>query len=599
MPSLSGALQKLHIRRRSDAASTPPASPSKPVTSGAGRTSVDQEARGYNVPGGQSGIMGSPSSPATMEATAHSQGGPAVGDRRSSLDVSGVDKSLPPVPGSTATNNIVGNVKRRGSIPRSPGKFALPTIPNTPAAEALERERELTLGGGHEGNQEILRTPDEREGYRGIGEQIVAERGIQAPQGHAAAYLPATSSVAVMSDDRSKSALIWRDGSQDQVINKKYDLSPPQPLFPITLPTADQVINGDYSIVPSEKHQPTRQLERSDGNATVTKKPWNPAYVATRVLSDHPYPPAATEAECAAHLQRHLALLPATIFSPASAHLAARAKPGRALTLQAGPLVAAAQRDVELDRQREELIGRLVQYEEEAVASNRRFEKAALLESPRPEKIWAFEQVGWKDRLEILDTVDITTTVLEPVIQEHVTPVEITYYTYIINREIHKYHIYPYVQPIVDPNPRVMPTRHLFKDRDGNWREVYGDEAAEAILGKRLVLDGSDGAKRYTERWIEGVDGVQYELLERESVTVGHRAWVQRFGDRPNFHTASYGNTAAGSSGVMSTSSTGPLALNKKTNTRVPKVSRESHASPLRQEVARDVRGEEAVGRAL
>lgn len=419
MPSLSGALQKLHIRRRSDAASSPPASPSKPVTSGTGRTSIDQEARngGYNVMGGQSGNRGSPDSPARMEANVQSQGGPAVGGRRSSLDVTGADKNLPPVPGSSATDNNVSNIKRRGSIPRSPGKFALPTIPNTPAAEALERERELTLGGGHEGNQEILRTPDEREGYRGIGEQIVAERGIQAPQGHAAAYLPATSSVAVTSDDRSKSALIWRDGSQDQVINKKYDLSPPRPLFPVTLPTADEIINGDYSIIPSEKHQGSRQLDRTDGTATVTKKPWNPAYVATRVLSDHPYPPAATEAECAAHLQRHLALLPATIFSPASAHLAARAKPGKALTLQAGPLVAASQRDVELDRQREELIARLVQYEEEAAASNRRFEKAALLESPRAEKIWAFEQVGWKDRLEILDTVDITTTVLEPVIQ--------------------------------------------------------------------------------------------------------------------------------------------------------------------------------------
>lgn len=157
----------------------------------------------------------------------------------------------------------------------------------------------------------------------------------------------------------------------------------------------------------------------------------------------------------------------------------------------------------------------------------------------------------------------------------------------------------PYVQPIVDPNPRVMPTRHLFKDRDGNWREIIGDEAAEAVLGHKLVLDGSDGARRYTERWIEGVDGVQYELLERESVTVGHRAWVQRFGDRPNFHASSYGNTA-GSYGGTSTSTTGPLALNRKTNTKLPKSTRESHASPLRQEVARDgAQGEDAVGRAF
>ncbi|KAJ9096573.1 hypothetical protein QFC19_007105 [Naganishia cerealis] len=420
MPSLSNALQKLHIRRRSDAASSPPASPSKPATSDNGRSSVDQATRapGNNVNDHQNGLT---SNHDRFEPTAHDQGAPAVSATRSSLDVA--DKVLPPVPGTTAsngataTNNTVGNVKRRGSIPRSPGKFALPTIPNTPAAEALERERELTLGGGHEGQQEVLKTPDEREDYRGIGERIATDRGIPAPQGHAAAYLPPTASISVMSDDRSKSALIWREGSREQVLHKDYDLSPPKPLFPITLPTADEIIDGDYSIIPSDKHQATRQLERTDDKGPITKKPWNPAYIATRVLSDHPYPPEATEEECAAHLQRHLALLPATIFSPASAHLASRAKPGKAMLLQAGPLVSAATRDAELDRQREELIGKLIKYEEEAVASDRRFEKAALLESPLPEKLWAFEQVDWKDRLGILDTVDITTTVLEPVIQ--------------------------------------------------------------------------------------------------------------------------------------------------------------------------------------
>ncbi|KAJ9096572.1 hypothetical protein QFC19_007104 [Naganishia cerealis] len=144
-----------------------------------------------------------------------------------------------------------------------------------------------------------------------------------------------------------------------------------------------------------------------------------------------------------------------------------------------------------------------------------------------------------------------------------------------------------------------MPTRHLFKDRDGNWREIYGDEAAEAVLGKKLVLDGSDGAKRYTERWIEGVDGVEYELIERESVNVGHRAWVERFGDRPSFSNTSYGNEA-GDSGVMSTSTTGPLALNKKTTSHFRKPSRDIHASPLRQEVIGEERhGDETVGRAL
>lgn len=149
-----------------------------------------------------------------------------------------------------------------------------------------------------------------------------------------------------------------------------------------------------------------------------------------------------------------------------------------------------------------------------------------------------------------------------------------------------------------------MPTRHLFKDRDGNYREVYGDEAAEAILGHKLVRDGSDGAKRYTERWIETVDGVEYELLERESVTVGHKAWVARFGDRPRFSAASYGSAnASGTSSygpnAASTTTTGPIPLNKANTARLTQSSRGTHASPLRQEVIDDGEpGDNSVGRA-
>lgn len=259
-------------------------------------------------------------------------------------------------------------------------------------------------------------TPEEREGYRGIGEKIDVGKGVPAPEGYAAAHLPPTASLSVTNNDRSKSALIWSDGSRDQVIQKEHDLTPPQQLFPIAIPTAEQVIDGNYSIIPTkDSERQLAQVDR-DGNP-VSRKPWNPAYVATRVLSDHPYPPAATEAECNAHLQRHLALLPATIFSPGSVHRAAHAKPGKARIFQAGPVVSAAARDVELDRQREDLIARLIRQEEEAIAANKRFEKAALLESIRAEKLQAFEAAGWKDRLEIMDTVDITTTVLEPIIQ--------------------------------------------------------------------------------------------------------------------------------------------------------------------------------------
>lgn len=408
MPSLSGALQKLHIRRRSDAASSPPASPSKTAESNS-RRSVDQN----KVAGSPSGVNANtttslPASNTRTSIDSNVQGSPIPGARRSSIDAT---KDLPPVPGS-------GGMKRRGSIPRSPGKFALPTIPNTPLAESIERERELTAGGarGFGDKEEVLRTPDEREGYRGFGEKVDVDKGIPAPKGYAATHLPPTASLSVTNNDGSKSALVWSDGSRDQVIQKEHDLTPPQQLFPIAIPTAEEVIDGNYSIIPAK--QTDQKLAKVDRDgATISKKPWNPAYVATRVLSDHPYPPAATEAECAAHLQRHLALLPATIFSPGSAHRAAHAKPGKARIFQAGPVVSAAARDVELDRQREDLIARLIKMEDEAIADNKRFEKAALLDSIRAEKLEAFEAAGWKNRLEIMDTVDITTTVLEPIIQ--------------------------------------------------------------------------------------------------------------------------------------------------------------------------------------
>lgn len=91
----------------------------------------------------------------------------------------------------------------------------------------------------------------------------------------------------------------------------------------------------------------------------------------------------------------------------------------------------------------------------------------------------------------------------------------------------------PYIQPIFDPKPTVLPTRHLFRDRDGNWREVIGDEAAERVLGRKFSRTASDG-EYYEERWIESVDGITYEYstVETESVRVGRRGWVELVGDR-------------------------------------------------------------------
>ncbi len=95
----------------------------------------------------------------------------------------------------------------------------------------------------------------------------------------------------------------------------------------------------------------------------------------------------------------------------------------------------------------------------------------------------------------------------------------------------------PYIQPIADPEPKILPTRHLFPDPsipsvDGKtaYRVVYGDAAAAEILGRALTAE--ERTPTYHERWIEGIDGVEYERMERASVAVGMRGWVERVGAR-------------------------------------------------------------------
>jgi hypothetical protein len=60
----------------------------------------------------------------------------------------------------------------------------------------------------------------------------------------------------------------------------------------------------------------------------------------------------------------------------------------------------------------------------------------------------------------------------------------------------------PKIQPIFDPDPIVLPTRHRFRDHEGNLREVVGDEAARAILGD----DMDEGVTTYTRARVADFD---------------------------------------------------------------------------------------------
>ncbi|RXK39764.1 hypothetical protein M231_02957 [Tremella mesenterica] len=102
-----------------------------------------------------------------------------------------------------------------------------------------------------------------------------------------------------------------------------------------------------------------------------------------------------------------------------------------------------------------------------------------------------FKQAGMADELQARDSVRLQTKWMEPVIHEHIIKKEHTDYITLVDREIHKYHVYPKIQPVLDPNPIMLPTRHrIFSQRDGKWHEVIGDEAAIAILGEDVFRNG-------------------------------------------------------------------------------------------------------------
>lgn len=49
----------------------------------------------------------------------------------------------------------------------------------------------------------------------------------------------------------------------------------------------------------------------------------------------------------------------------------------------------------------------------------------------------------------------------------------------------------PVIQPVHDPDPIQLPTRHrIFSQADGKWHEVVGDAAAIAILGEDVFRNG-------------------------------------------------------------------------------------------------------------
>jgi hypothetical protein len=91
----------------------------------------------------------------------------------------------------------------------------------------------------------------------------------------------------------------------------------------------------------------------------------------------------------------------------------------------------------------------------------------------------------------------------------------------------------PKIQPVEDPNPEILETRHrIFSIADGKWHEVIGDAAAIRILGEEAFYGGQKETRRKRAAALPGltppepVDGdadgtAGRRIIEREGVMGG------------------------------------------------------------------------------
>lgn len=126
-----------------------------------------------------------------------------------------------------------------------------------------------------------------------------------------------------------------------------------------------------------------------------------------------------------------------------------------------------------------------------------------------------FNRSGFRDKIGLGSTVDVHTKWMEPVVKEHIRIIERHVYTIIINQEVHKYHIYPKIQPIFDPEPIMLEPRHrIFSPYDNEWHEVIGDAAAIAILGEDVFYNGAKTVREVRKSVLPGFEKENGEIEE-------------------------------------------------------------------------------------
>ncbi|WWC86483.1 uncharacterized protein L201_001360 [Kwoniella dendrophila CBS 6074] len=141
--------------------------------------------------------------------------------------------------------------------------------------------------------------------------------------------------------------------------------------------------------------------------------------------------------------------------------------------------------------------------------------------------IQVFKNAGMERVLGTENSIDIRSKELEPVVQEIIYPLEHTEYTTILTRCIHKTHYLPLIQPIHDPNPIILATRHrIYDNTTKQWHEVIGDSAALAILGEDVFRNGE---KTYRELRKPALPGL--EPMDEDAIRMAKEAGLTNSGD--------------------------------------------------------------------
>ncbi|OCF37670.1 hypothetical protein I316_00797 [Kwoniella heveanensis BCC8398] len=185
-----------------------------------------------------------------------------------------------------------------------------------------------------------------------------------------------------------------------------------------------------------------------------------------------------------------------------------------------------------LKEQRKELIVSLVEG-----SVSRAGQRETLTEEGRD----VFRKAGMGKLLDREGTVDMRSKVLDPVVKETIFPKEHTEYTTVINRCIHKTHYIPLIQPIHDPDPVVLATRHrIFSAEDGQWHEVIGDAAAIEILGRDTFLNGPQERREIRKPALPGL-----EEMDDEAIRMSQEAGL--------YYSASSGSAAYTNTSMLAT----------------------------------------------